>query len=444
MKTHSPPGAQVPLLFVKRMLSAKKVVPSLTPANGLSPAWLASRTSRSTTSPLAAAISRSCTPDPATANRPEPGVAQVTVTPAVRMVSSWVRPIIPWMAITAPGAAVAMAVRSPASSLTVTVGVAGQAAGAAAANDGPLAVGTVLRSWQPAATTRSRGNNRAMRLMGSPRSVRDVDGHVLVRPDVAGTAGRHGHTHHAPGGVGRGRGRDAAEMLPEPGEDHIEGPIRALLERAVGAPVDGDQPAGPAEREEVGIAAGVGREAELLAAAAQIAVRDQAVAAEEGAADERVALLDEIGKERLGAIGGASATDTQRTEDEPAAPAARIARRPRHKPVDRSGVAVRDEVRLVPRPTPSSSGIARGREAGSRPVGACRGCGRRVLARGERVAERQRGACRGKAEMHRCLLSVGAGAARFSATMHRGSAPARRTACRLGTSRRRARGRGRH
>src|SRR5213593_4468096 len=216
MKTHSPPGAQVPLLFVKRMLSAKKVVPSLNPANGLSPAWLASRTSRSTTSRLAAAISRSCTPDPATANSPEPGVAQVTV------------------------------------------GVAGQAAGAAAANDGPLAVGTVLRSWQPAATTRSRGNNRAMRLMGSPRSVRDVDGHVLVRPDVAGTAGRHGHTHHAPGGVGRGRGRDAAEMLPEPGEDHIEGPIRALLERAVGAPVDGDQPARPAEREEVAIAAGVG------------------------------------------------------------------------------------------------------------------------------------------------------------------------------------------
>ena len=85
-------------------------------------------------------------PPPATANSPEPGVAQVTVTPAVRMVSSWVRPIIPWMAMTAPGAAVAMALRSPASSLTVTVAVVGQAAGAAAANAGRPAVGTTLRS----------------------------------------------------------------------------------------------------------------------------------------------------------------------------------------------------------------------------------------------------------------------------------------------------------
>src|SRR2546428_14126021 len=68
-------------------------------------------------------------PPAATANRPEPGVAQVMVTPAVRMVSSCVRPIIPWMAMTAPGAAVATALRRPASLLPVTVGVAGQGPG---------------------------------------------------------------------------------------------------------------------------------------------------------------------------------------------------------------------------------------------------------------------------------------------------------------------------
>ena len=134
------------MLFVKRMLSAKKVVPSLNPASGLSPAWLASRTSPSTTSRLAAAISRSCTPDPATANSPEPGVAHVMVTPPVVIVSSWVIPIMPLMAMTAPGVAVAMALLSPASSLTMTVGVAGQTAGAAAAKAGRTAVGTTLRS----------------------------------------------------------------------------------------------------------------------------------------------------------------------------------------------------------------------------------------------------------------------------------------------------------
>src|SRR2546422_4548784 len=66
------------------------------------------------------------------------------------------RSIIPWMAITAPGVAVAMAVRSPASSLTVTLGVAGQAAGPAAANDGRLAVGTVLRSEEHTSELQSR------------------------------------------------------------------------------------------------------------------------------------------------------------------------------------------------------------------------------------------------------------------------------------------------
>src|SRR6266446_1031647 len=170
-------------------------------------------------------------------------------------------------------------------------------------------------------------------------------------------------------------------MLPEPGENQIGGPARALLERAVGTPVHGDEPGRPAEGEEVGIAAGVGGEAELLAAAAQIAVRDQSAAAQEGAADERVALLDEIGEERLGAIPGAAG----------------------HEPADGPGVAVRDEVRLVARPTSASAGVAYGREAGSRAGGARRGRGGRILAGGEQH-ERRRGAQTGKAGVHWCLL----------------------------------------
>jgi len=104
--------------------------------------------------------------------------------------------------------------------------------------------------------------------------VRDVDGHVLVRSDVAGTEGWHRDTHHTAGRVSRGRGRNAGGMLPEPGEDEVRG--------------YGDEARRPAEREEVGIAA---------AAAAQIVVRDQAAADGDCAADERVALLDEVGEE---------------------------------------------------------------------------------------------------------------------------------------------------
>ena len=99
----------------------------------------------------------SVTLPPGTANRPEPGVAQVMVTPAVRMVSSWVRPIMPWIPMTVPGVAAAMAARSPASSLTVTVAEVGQAAGAAAANSGRPAVGTAPCSRHAAARARSRG-----------------------------------------------------------------------------------------------------------------------------------------------------------------------------------------------------------------------------------------------------------------------------------------------
>src|SRR2546430_15742019 len=82
-------------------------------------------------------------PPPATANSAEPGVAHVMVTLAVRIVSSCVIPMIPWTPITVPGVAAAMAARSPASSLTMTVAGVGQAAapteGAAVAHAGSAA-----------------------------------------------------------------------------------------------------------------------------------------------------------------------------------------------------------------------------------------------------------------------------------------------------------------
>jgi len=57
MSTHRPPRLlQVAVLFVNRMLSAKKVAASLNAARGPSFAWLPSRTSRSTTTFFADAI----------------------------------------------------------------------------------------------------------------------------------------------------------------------------------------------------------------------------------------------------------------------------------------------------------------------------------------------------------------------------------------------------
>src|SRR6266699_1941440 len=97
--------------------------------------------------------------------------------------------------------------------------------------------------------------------------MRDVDDDVLVRPDVARAARRHDDSHHAAGAVGGGGGGYAGGMLLESSrEAQIGGSARALLERPVGPPVHCDRSGGPAEREEVGIAAGVGGEVQLLAA----------------------------------------------------------------------------------------------------------------------------------------------------------------------------------
>ncbi len=196
-------------------------------------------------------------------------------------------------------------------------------------------------------------------------------------------------------------------MLESSREAQIGGSARALLERPVGPPVHCDRSGWPAEREEVGIAAGVGGEVQLLAAARQIAAGDRAAALQEAAEEERVALLDEVEQEYLGIVDRAALVDAQLPGGESSAPApARVARRSRavgREPADESRGAVRNEVRLVPRPTAASAGVARGRKARSWAGSLGRGRGGRVLARGQQVTERQRGAQTGKAEIHWCL-----------------------------------------
>src|SRR5437762_3511567 len=337
---------------------------------------------------------------PGTANRPEPGVAHVTVMLAVRTVSSWVRPIMPWMPMTVPGVAAASAARSPASSLTVTVAGVGQAAGAAAAKSGRPAVGTALWSWQAAASARNRGTAWVMRFMSGllVRDV-DVDDDVLIRPDAPKARRRHRDAHHAPDRIGRRVRGDAARMLAEPGIGHLGSTARAHLIAAVGLPVHGDQTGRAAERVEARIAARVGREVQLLRAAVQIPVRDQAAAAQEVAGVE-AALFDEVPEERLRTVGGAAATDAQVPVGEPA-PATGVVR----KPVDVRRRAVGDEMGLVARPSPAArKRVGRGREARPGTVRLSRGRRRRVLACAEYGNECECGPPNKRANVHRDLL----------------------------------------
>src|SRR5882672_891354 len=125
MKAHSPKRAQVTVLFVNRTSCARAFTPSLSARYGESPAWLPSSTNPSTTTPGAVTVTMSTTSNPV-ATSPDPGVAQVSLTPSVAIVSSAVTSIVPLTAITSPGRAAAMAARSDASSDTVTVGFAGQ------------------------------------------------------------------------------------------------------------------------------------------------------------------------------------------------------------------------------------------------------------------------------------------------------------------------------
>jgi len=138
---HAPNSVQVTVLFVNRTSCAKAVWPSLKANHGASNARLPSSTSPSTTTPRANTVIMSTTSSPR-ATRPDPGVAHVSVTLSVAMVSSAVTSIVPLTAITSPGRAALSAARSVVSSNTVTVGLAAQLAEAASvAKDGWTAAG---------------------------------------------------------------------------------------------------------------------------------------------------------------------------------------------------------------------------------------------------------------------------------------------------------------
>src|SRR2546430_14053367 len=112
----------------------------------------------------------------------------------------------------------------------------------------------------------------------------------------------------------------------------------------MGREVPGDRAGRSAEGGEVGIPARVGAQVQLLAASREAARRDLAAAFREGAA-EGVALLEEVEEEGLRVGHRAAAVDAQLSEREPTA---RVAR----KPVGGPEGAVRNEVRLVARPSP--------------------------------------------------------------------------------------------
>src|SRR5256886_6712408 len=104
--------------------------------------------------------------------------------------------------------------------------------------------------------------------------------------------------------------------------------------------------------------------------------------------------LEEVEEEGLRVGHRAAAVDAQLSEREPAA---RVAR----KPVGGPEGAVRNEVRLVARPSPAArQRVGRGREARPRAVR------RRVLACAEYGNEREPGPPNKRANVHRDLLSI--------------------------------------
>src|SRR6266700_5247176 len=281
------------------------------------------------------------------------------------------------------------------SSETTKFACAGQVFAAAVANSGRPAVGTALWSWQAAASARSRGTAWVMRFM-SGLLVQDVDGDVLVRPDLAGTARWNRNPHDVAAAVGRHGGRHARLVLPEPREGDLVRAARALRVHTTGRPVHRDHAGRTAEGEEGGIAARVGAQAELLAPAADVLCRDRPEALDKHAVEEGVALLHEVRQKRLGVGHRAAAVNAQAPERE----AARVPRRPT-EPVHVAEVTVRDEVGLVARPSPAArQRVGRGREARPRAVR------RRVLACAEYGNEREPGPPNKRADVHRDLLLI--------------------------------------
>src|SRR5438094_2698883 len=134
------PGLQVTVVCVNRTPGTGRPGPKKSPAKYASPATetaLASSTRPSTTTPEPP---RSTTTSPSmeglSAKRPAPGDAHVSVTLGVVTKTSAAIPIMPRIAITAPGLAAARAARRLASSLTVNVGLAGHAIDASVLNAG--------------------------------------------------------------------------------------------------------------------------------------------------------------------------------------------------------------------------------------------------------------------------------------------------------------------
>src|SRR6184192_3928029 len=154
------PGLQVTVLCVNRTPGTGRPGPKKSPAKYASPLTetaLASSTRPSTTTPEPPrSTTISASREGLSAKRPAPDAAQVSVTFGIVTKTSAPIPIMPRIAITAPGLAAARAARRPASSLTVNVGLEGHATDAVVLNDGRWAVGATLRSWQAATRAMSR------------------------------------------------------------------------------------------------------------------------------------------------------------------------------------------------------------------------------------------------------------------------------------------------
>ena len=130
--------------------------------------------------------------------------------------------------------------------------------------------------------------------------MRNVDGGLVVCPDVAGAGERDRHPNNAARGVGGGRGEVALGTVGEAGETQYTGAARALRKQPIGAPIHGHRPGWSCKGDEVRIAGRVGAQLQGIAAAAEVPVRDQPKAVPDRVArEERVALKHEVAERGL-------------------------------------------------------------------------------------------------------------------------------------------------
>src|SRR2546426_448918 len=190
------PEEHLTLLFVRRTPatpSAKYGSPSVA---------LASSTRRSTTTPLAAALTISTMVAPGIARIPEPGVAHVSVTFGVVTFTSAVTPIMPFSAIVAPGLAAANAAANSPSVVTTKTAAAGHAVGTPRGADGPLPPHPALGAQEEGVPPGARGDvpPRLDRDVGAHGGVMDRHARLDVdrRHDRAARAGALGHPGPSP------------------------------------------------------------------------------------------------------------------------------------------------------------------------------------------------------------------------------------------------------